>query len=107
MVYKIELHIYIWCIILFYLQCSQGMYVTNAVLAIKCLLLVMYMLYMYQSIFPRCKSFLERFEDVHIYFIVARLKIEQLTVRKKVLLAEQTSLLFLLKPFYFPVNLIM
>ena len=34
-----------------------------------------------------CKSFLERFEDVHIYFIVARLKIEPLTVRKKVLLA--------------------
>ena len=27
-----------------------------------------------------CKSFLERFEDVHIYFIVARLKIEPLTV---------------------------
>lgn len=54
-----------------------------------------------------CKSFLERFEDVHIYFIVARLKIELLTVRKKVLLAEQTSLLFLLKPFYFPVNPIM
>ena len=25
-----------------------------------------------------CKSFLERFEDVHIYFIVARLKIEPL-----------------------------
>ena len=59
------------------------MYVTNAVLAIKCLLLVIYMLYMYQSIFPRCKSFLEGFQDVHIYFIVARLKIEQLTVRKK------------------------
>ena len=34
-----------------------------------------------------CKSFLERFEDVHIYFIVARLK---LTVRKKVLLATIT-----------------
>ena len=54
-----------------------------------------------------CKSFSERFEDVHNYFIVARLKIEPLTVRKKVLLAEQTSLLFLLKPFYFPVNPIM
>ena len=50
-------HIYIWCIILFYLQCSQGMYVSNAVLAIKCLLLVIYILYMYQSIFPRCKCF--------------------------------------------------
>ena len=54
-----------------------------------------------------CKSFIERFEDVHIYFIVARLWIEPLTVRKKVLLAEETSLWFLLKPFYFPVNLIM
>ena len=54
-----------------------------------------------------CKSFLGRFEDVHIHFIVARLQIEPLTVRKKVLLAEQTSLLFLLKPFYFPVNPIM